>query len=132
MQQQFYAKTNTLFVSTPGGLVATESGTFTNDSKAAQILGIPKLKEETSQNYSAGFTVTPLKGLQVSVDGYLINIQNRIILTNNFSGGTDTVLTRLFKENGASTANFFTNAVDTKSKGLEAVLGYRTYFFKAT
>ncbi|MEP6700948.1 MAG: TonB-dependent receptor, partial [Bacteroidota bacterium] len=54
MQQRFYEKTSTLFVSTPSGLVATESGTFTNDSKAAEILGIPKLKEETSHNYSVG------------------------------------------------------------------------------
>jgi iron complex outermembrane receptor protein len=45
MQQRFYEKTSTLFVSTPAGvLVPTESGTFTNDSKAASILGIPKLK----------------------------------------------------------------------------------------
>lgn len=124
MQQQFYAKTNTLFVSTPNGLVPTESGTFTNDSKPAEILGIPKLKEETSRNYSVGFTATPVKDLEVSVDGYFINIKNRIVLTNNFTGGTDSVLTQLLKDNGATTANFFANAIDTKSKGLEAVLSY--------
>lgn len=128
MQQRFYAKTNTLFVSTPAGLVSTESGTFTNDSKPAQILGIPTLKEETSQNYSLGFTATPVRGLEITVDGYLINIKNRIVLTNNFTGGTDTALTRLLKEAGATSANFFTNAIDTKAKGLEAVVSYRTTF----
>jgi iron complex outermembrane recepter protein len=128
MQQKFYAKTNTLFVSTSTGLVATESGTFTNDSRPAQILGIPKLKEETSQNYSLGFTATPLRGLEITVDGYLVNIDNRIVLTNNFSGGTDTTLTQLLKNNGATAANFFTNAIDTKAKGLEAVVSYRTAF----
>ncbi len=128
MQQRFYAKTNTLFVASPSGLVATESGTFTNESRPAQILGIPKLKEETSQNYSVGFTATPAKGLEITVDGYLINIDNRIVLTNNFTGGTDTALARILKENGATTANFFTNAIDTKAKGLEAVVSYRTSF----
>jgi iron complex outermembrane receptor protein len=128
MQQKYYAKTNTLFVSTTSGVVATESGTFTNDSKPAEILGIPELKEETSQNYSAGFTTTPLKGLEITVDGYLINIKNRIILTNNFSGGTNAALTQLLKDNGATTANFFTNAIDTRSKGLEAVLSYHINF----
>ncbi len=132
MQQQFYAKTNTLFVSTPEGLVPTESGTFTNDSRPAQILGIPKLKEETSHNFSAGFTATPVKGLEITVDGYLINIKNRIVLTNNFTGGTDTVLTRLLKDNGATTANFFTNAIDTKAKGLEAVVSYHMSFANNT
>ena len=128
MQQKFYAKTNTLFVSTPAGLVATESGTFTNDSKPAQILGIPTLKEETSQNYSLGFTATPVRGLEISVDAYLINIKNRIVLTNNFTGGSDSALTQLLKDNGATTANFFTNAIDTKAKGLEAVISYHTSF----
>ena len=128
MQQKYYSKTNTLFVSTPAGLVATESGTFTNDSKPAQILGIPALKEEISQNYSLGFTATPLRGLEITLDGYLIKIKNRIILTNNFTGGSDAILTQLLKDNGATTANFFTNAIDTKAKGLEAVVSYHTSF----
>jgi iron complex outermembrane recepter protein len=128
LQQQFYAKTNTLFVSVNGTLTPVESGTFTNDSRPAQILGIPQLKEETSHNYSAGFTTTPFKGLEITVDAYLINIKNRIVLTNNFNGGTDTALTKLLKDNGATTANFFTNAIDTKAKGLEAVISYHTSF----
>lgn len=128
LQQEFYAKTNTLFVSTPAGVVPTESGTFTNDSKPAGILGIPALKEETSNNYSVGFTTTPVKGLEITVDGYLINIKNRIVLTNNFSGGNNAALAQLLKDNGATTANFFTNAIDTKAKGLEAVVSYHTSF----
>ncbi|MEO6000315.1 MAG: TonB-dependent receptor [Chitinophagaceae bacterium] len=128
MQQKYYAKTNTIFVPTTSGLVPIESGTFTNDSKPAEILGIPKLKEETSQNFSAGFTTTPLKGLDITVDGYLINIKNRIVLTNNFTGGSSATLTQLLKDNGATTANFFTNAIDTRAKGLEAVISYHTAF----
>lgn len=128
MQQQYYAKTNTLFVASPTGLVPTESGTFTNDSKPAEILGIPKLKEETSQNYSVGFTASPARGLEITVDGYLINIDNRIVLTNNFTGGNNATLTQLLKDNGATAANFFTNAIDTRSKGLEAVVSYNTAF----
>lgn len=130
MQQRFYAKTNTLFVSSPSGLVPTESGTFTNESKPAQILGIPKLKQETSQNYSIGFTATPAKGLEITMDAYLIKIKDRIVLTNNFTGGSDATLTQLLKDNGATSANFFTNAIDTKASGLETVISYRTSFGK--
>lgn len=126
LQQAFYAKTNTLFVSSGAGIVATESGTFTNDSKPAEILGIPRLKEETSQNFSVGFTATPFKGLELTVDAYSIQIKNRIILTNNFNGGNNATLTQLLKDNGATTANFFSNAIDTRAKGLEAVLSYQT------
>jgi iron complex outermembrane receptor protein len=129
MQQQYYAKTNTLFVSQPGGgIVPVESGTFTNESKAAQILGIPELKEETSHNYSVGLTAKPLRGLEVTVDAYQIDIDDRIVLTNNFTGGTDSLLKQELSNAGASAANFFTNAVDTRSRGLEAVVAYSKSF----
>lgn len=124
MQQRFYAKTNTLFVSTPSGLQPVESGTFPNGSKPAQILGIPELKEETSRNYSAGITATPVKGLEITLDGYIINIKDRIVLTNNFTGGSNAALQQELNNAGASQANVFTNAVDTKSKGVEAVVNY--------
>ena len=88
--------------------------------------GHSQIKEETSQNYSVGFTTTPVKGLEITVDGYLINIKDRIVLTNNFNGGTDPILTQLLKDNGATAANFFTNAIDTRAKGIEAVISYNT------
>lgn len=128
MQQKYYAKTNTLFVSQGGNLVPIESGTFTNDSKAAQILGIPKLKEETSRNYSVGLTAKPFAGFEITVDAYQIDIDNRIVLTNNFSGGTNTQLQQELQAAGASAANFFTNAIDTRSRGLESVISYNLLF----
>jgi len=137
MQQRFYARTNTLFVSVNGVLAPVESGTFTNDSRPAQILGIPKLKEETSVNYSAGFTLNPSKKFEITVDGYIINIDDRIVLTNNFTGGSNATLQSLLNQAGAQTANFFTNAIDTRSRGLEAVFNYsfdinKVHQFKAT
>lgn len=128
MQQRFYAKTNTLFVSTPNGLVPVESGTFTNDSRAAKILGIPELQEETSRSISAGFTAKPFRSLEVTVDAYQIDIDNRIVLTNNFSGGNNAQLQQQLSDAGASQANFFTNAIDTRSRGLEAVLAHSANF----
>jgi iron complex outermembrane receptor protein len=127
MQQRFFAKTNTLFVTQGGNLVPVQAGTFTNNSEPAQILGIPKLKEETSNNYSVGFTAKPFTGFEATVDAYLINIDDRIILTNNFTGTTPSLKAKLDAV-GASTANFFTNAVDTRAKGLEAVLSYSKRF----
>lgn len=124
MQQRFYEKTNTLFVSTPNGLVPTESGTFTNDSKAAEILGIPKLKEETSQSFSVGLTTRPFNGFELTIDAYQIDIEDRIVLTNNFTGGNDAALRAQLAAAGASTANFFSNSIDTRARGLETVLSY--------
>jgi len=128
MSQRFYAKTNTLFVSQGGNLVPVESGTFTNDSKAAEILGIPKLKEETSRNVAAGVTIKPFTGFELSVDAYQIDIDNRIVLTNNFGGGTNAQLQQQLDAAGARTANFFTNAIDTRARGLETVASYNAKF----
>ncbi len=128
MQQRFYAKTNTLFVSNGTSLVPVESGTFTNDSKAAEILGIPKLKEETSQSFSVGFTTKPFKGFELTLDAYQIDIDNRIVLTNNFNGGTNIALQAQLTAAGASAANFFTNAIDTRARGIEGVMSYNANF----
>jgi len=127
-QQKYYQKTNTLFVSQGGTLVPIEAGTFTNDSKAAEILGIPKLKEETSQSYSVGLALKPFKGFEISVDAYQIDIKDRIVLTNNFTGGTNQAVKDQLKVAGASTANFFSNAIDTRARGLETVLAYNKTF----
>ncbi len=128
MQQRFFAKTNTLFVSQGGNLVPVQAGTFTNDSRPAQILGIPTLKQETSKSISVGLTAKPLPALEVTVDAYQIDIDNRIILTNNFTGGSDANLKAQLDAVGASTANFFTNAIDTRATGLEAVVNYTKKF----
>jgi iron complex outermembrane recepter protein len=128
MQQKYYAKTNTLFVSGPAGLVPVESGTFTNDSEVAKILGIPTLGAETSSSYTTGITLRPMSGLEVTVDYYDIALKNRIILTNNFTGGTDVALKAKLDLANAGAANVFTNAIDTKSKGLEAVIAYNHKF----
>lgn len=124
LQQQHYSKVTTQFVNVGGSLVPVQAGTFTNDSKIAAILGIPKLKEETSHSYSIGATSKITKGLELTVDAYQIDIKNRIILTNSFNGGTNAALTTALNNAGANTASFFANAVDTRSQGLEAVLSY--------
>jgi iron complex outermembrane recepter protein len=125
LQQSYYAKTNTLFVTIAGVQTPVESGTFTNDSKAATILGIPTLNPETSKNLSIGATAQ-LGKLELTVDAYQINIKDRIILTNNFTGNGNVDLIAQLSAAGATTVNFFTNAIDTRSRGLEAVASYST------
>jgi iron complex outermembrane receptor protein len=126
MQQRFYTKTNTIFVGNP--LAPVQAATLTNDSRAAELLGIPKLKEETSQNYSVGMTAKPFAGFEITVDAYQVNVKNRIILTNNFNGNSNAQIKTILDAEGASQANFFTNAVDTRARGLEAVMSYNKSF----
>jgi len=101
-----------------------EVGTFANDSKAANLLGIPSLKEETSKSISLGLTSKiPSANLTITVDGYFVKIDDRVVYTGQFSGpGTGTELDNLLRQANATAASFFANAIDTESKGLDLVV----------
>ncbi|MCK0189226.1 TonB-dependent receptor [Arenibacter sp. F20364] len=105
-----------------------EVGTFANDSRAASLLGIPQLKEETSQSVSLGLTAKiPDANITVTVDGYFVKIDDRVVYTGQFSGpGTGTELDNLLRQANATAASFFANAIDTESKGLDIVITHRT------
>ena len=105
-----------------------EVGTFANDSRAASLLGIPQLKEETSQSVSLGLTAKiPDANLTITVDGYFVKINDRVVYTGQFSGpGTGTELDNLLRQANATAASFFANAIDTESKGLDIVVTHRT------
>jgi iron complex outermembrane receptor protein len=107
--------------------IPVEVGTFSNDSRAAKLLGIPQLKEETSKSISLGFTAKiPDANLTVTVDGYFVGIDDRVVYTGQFKGpGTGTELDNLLSQANASAASFFANAIDTESKGLDIVLTHK-------
>jgi len=130
LQQMYFNSTSTQFV----GGVPFEVGTFSNDSKAAQILGIPQLKQEESKSYSAGFTAKfPAAKLSVTLDGYYVRVDDRVVLTDQFSRPTGTYadgtplrnLQLAFDEANATAATFFANAIDTQTKGIEGVVSHK-------
>ncbi|PKD16189.1 TonB-dependent receptor [Salegentibacter salinarum] len=110
--------------------VPVEVGTFSNDSRAAQLLGIPELKEETSQSVSVGLTAKiPDANLTFTVDGYFVAIDDRVVYTRQFRGpGTGTELDQLLSQANATAAAFFANAIDTESKGIDAVITHNAVF----
>ncbi|MEO2050263.1 MAG: TonB-dependent receptor [Allomuricauda sp.] len=126
LHQQFFSRTSTVFVDN----VPFEQGTFTNDSRAAALIGINKLKEETSNSYSAGIT-GKFGDFSVTVDGYLIYIDDRIVYSGSFGNGGDPELTAIFEAAGATSARFFVNAIDTKSSGLDVVISHKTNWGRA-
>ncbi len=126
LHQISYSKTSTLFALVNGVSIAQESGVFANTSRAAKLLGIPVLREETSQNFSLGFTAKfPDANLKLTVDAYQVNIDDRVILTGAFAAGSDAELQLIFDNAGATEARFFTNAIDTRSQGIDVVLSHR-------
>lgn len=127
LHQIHFSRTSTIFELVNGVSVAQERGTFANTSRAAQLLGIPELKEETSRNLSVGFTAKfPEAGLRLTVDAYQVNIEDRVVLTGAFQAGDDEELQSIFMQAGATQASFFANAIDTRSRGLDVVISHRT------
>ncbi len=127
LHQSFFNTVSTIFVNG----VPFEVGTFSNNSRVAGVLGIPKLKQETSINYSIGFTAQPTKAMTFSVDGYIIKVDDRVVLTGQFQGnasaapGTnDREIYDLLTEVGANRAQFFTNAINTTTRGLDIIATY--------
>ncbi|TDD77582.1 TonB-dependent receptor [Flavobacterium caseinilyticum] len=133
LHQIYFNSTATQFV----GGVPFEVGTFSNDSQAAELLGIPKLKQEESKSASIGFTAKiPTANLTLTADAYIVQIDDRVVLTDQFSrpGGTpaagtpNAILNGLFDTAGATAATFFANAIDTESKGIDVVISHKTSF----
>ena len=121
--QSFFSSTATNFLNVPGqGLVPFESLTLPVGSPAAQVLGAQELKAENSTHVSAGVAFTPMPGIDVTADYYRIGIDDRIVLSGNFTGASITALLAPF---GANSARFFTNAIDTRTHGIDITAAYR-------
>lgn len=101
--------------------------TASNTSTVVQNLGVPQLKEETSLSVSSGLTLLVEDiGLTVSVDGYFTKIEDRVLITNQFSqddfrANGDDDIADILESVRATKLQFFANAIDTETKGIEAV-----------
>jgi iron complex outermembrane recepter protein len=94
-----------------------------NNSPVTAALGVPALKQETSLSGSLGFVVQPSKEFSLSVDAYQVSVKDRIVLTGQFSA-TDEGLENTFSDLGVVAAQFFANALDTKTLGVDVVGSY--------
>jgi len=125
--QQHYADISSQLQDLGQGQVLVQSGTFPVDAEAASLLGAEKLKPEKSRSATLGLVLEPLNGWNVSVDAYYIKINNRINLSSNIPVSTPAVNAYL-AANGVDanyqSIRYFTNAVDTRTRGLDVVSQY--------
>ena len=98
---------------------ATEVILSPNNSPVTQAFGINKLNEEKAVNGSLGVTAS-FGAFTATVDGYFINVKDRIVLTGYFDASALNL--------GVSAAQFFTNGVDTKTAGVDVVLAWKKKF----
>jgi iron complex outermembrane recepter protein len=109
---QIYFNTNFTNFNAGG---ATEVLLSANESAVTKGFGIEKLKQETS----IGFTGTFGK-FSATVDGYLVNVKDRIVLTGYF----DATALGL----NVDAAQFFVNGVNTRTTGIDMVFAWKKSF----
>jgi iron complex outermembrane receptor protein len=101
-------------------------GLINNVSTQAKLLGIPQLDAETSNNFTVGFGGKAGK-FSYTFDYYNIAVKDRIVLGSEIgaSGDATNPLDVLLNANNLSDVSFFSNAIDTRTSGIDVVLGYR-------
>lgn len=124
LHQFFYSKVNTLFINGQ----AVQAVNYKNQNQVTSQFGIPSLKPENSQNFGIGMFArlndNERSDFTLAVDFYHIRIQNRIILTGLFRAEDDPVYADILGD-GIGAAQFFTNAINTSTSGLDIILSKR-------
>ena len=120
LQQSNFSNTLTSF---SGGQLV-QSRIARNGSDLANAAGIPKLKQETSINGSLGFSWKMPHAFTLTIDGYMIKVKDRVVLSGLFDNTLSPSFANLLNSLNVSTAQFFTNAVNTTNYGLDVVLDY--------
>lgn len=121
LQQQFFTATSTNFING----VPFDISTFPPASSAGAAFGATALKPEKSVNISGGFTMDNLiNNLSFTFDVYNIEVTDRITLTGNFTGDSVRALLGRNGITGVGGGRFFSNLMDLRTTGLDAILRY--------
>ncbi|MES2263542.1 MAG: TonB-dependent receptor [Pseudomonadota bacterium] len=131
VQQEFYSSVSTN-LNTAG--VLTETLTARQGSAVTNAFGIAPLKEETSRNASIGMVLRPAKNMSLTADLYQIKIKDRIVFSSEIGpeAGGKGPIANVLNPLGVGQAQFFTNAIDTKTRGLDIVAEHTTKMPSAT
>ncbi|MGH6615288.1 TonB-dependent receptor plug domain-containing protein [Sphingomonas sp.] len=124
LQQQYFS---TVTSQSSGG-VLVNIGTFAVSDPVAIALGAAPLREERSRNLSGGLVLKPFGGFVLSADVFHIEIDDRIALSETLNGAAVTAILKAVGITNASQARFFTNALDTTTRGYEITADWTQRF----
>ena len=105
-----------------------QTGTYPTTSPIAQYFGAKPLTPEKSYNYGIGFIAKPFDAFTLTVDAYSIKVKNRIFITQNFTVKPGDIIAQpaLLSVGVGGAITYFTNGLDTLTKGIDLVATYRT------
>ena len=127
LSQSYFGATITNFVLDPqtGHPTPVEGGIFPVANAAAVALGAKPLQAETSVNLSGGLAVSPTPRLTLTGDAFYVRIKHRIILTAVLGGPAVVAILRQHGFDNITTAQYFTNALDTRTVGADVTAAWR-------
>jgi iron complex outermembrane receptor protein len=135
LQQRYLKSIQTLSINSAGVRTAVSNGIFPNNDEVIKTLDIPSLAAEKSINISGGFTSSILNLITVTADAYWIQIKDRIVLSGSFerkTGSTlDSILDNYPQFNFVNRVSFFSNAMNTRTQGIDIVLDAYWQLYKA-
>ncbi len=120
LAQQYFTTTSTNFIN---GL-PFDIKTFQVTDPAAIALGAKSLKPEKSTNFSGGFTFNPIENFTASIDYYYIKINDRVVLSSNFTGASVSAFLTSIGVPGIGGGRYFTNGIDTRTQGADFTSSY--------
>ena len=114
---------NSQYIVVAGSPDPVLQGTLANDNPAVKALGVPDLFAETSANITAGLTYKFSNYLSGSVDFFQINVDDRVLFSSQITAAVEgDAIDQILKQNGVVGVQFFINAGDTKTNGVDLVL----------
>ena len=119
VQQQFFTATSTNFING----VPFDITTFPVNDPVAIALGAQPLDAEESTNFSFG-AVMNVGDVSVTLDWYRIDIDDRIVLSENLTQANVRQFLTQQGFVGIGGGRFFINGVDTETEGLDLVVNW--------
>ncbi len=119
LQQQFFTATSTNFING----VPFDITTFPVTDPVARALGAQDLRPEESTNVALG-AVFRFEGFNVTVDAYQIDVNDRIVLSENLTATNVRAYLTSQGFIGIGGGRFFINGVDTTTEGVDIVANW--------
>ena len=116
-------------VNADGVVVPALRYTATPGSALAKAFGASELDPEKTRNIGLGLTWQPARHTSVTLDGYVVDIDDRIVLSQDIYDRGDGAVNNTLRGLGVaegSWVTYYTNAYDTRTRGLDLVLDHRT------
>ena len=89
-------------------------------------IGIEKPKPEISWNYNLGLAIKAGQKFLFTVDAYQIDITNKIVVSEALTVNNIAALKTRLQGTGIQVVSFFTNHVNTQTRGIDFVSTYKT------